>query len=120
VTAHDAEMVVDVKDVHLHPEDSTLVGRSVDEKTTYVMRLSGEELRSLVEREGDVYGHACPRCDFEDAMSVMVYAGEWIREHFDADTAGQLTVAEVAIVDLARAWAADDAISRCLDSADDC
>jgi hypothetical protein len=126
VSAHNTQMTVDIKDVHLHREDGALVGRSVDETTTYVLRLSREELCDVIDNvqlapDGSVGvpEGRCPRCDFEEAVSVIAYAGEFIREHFDADAPGQLTSAEAAIVDLARAWAADDAINRCLEPDDD-
>ena len=63
----------------------------------------------------------CPRCDFEQAMSLLCYVGEYIRGHLAADAPGQLSPSEIQILELAHAWAADDAITRCLadDAADE-
>jgi hypothetical protein len=60
----------------------------------------------------------CPRCDFEQALSLLCYAGEYIRGHFPPDAAGQLSESEIALLESAHAWAADDAINRCLNGAD--
>lgn len=113
--AQDAEIVVDIRDLQLHPESTCLVGRSADGKTSYVLKMTPDEFCDWIERMGAPIAEGrCPRCDFEEALSLVCYAGEYIRSHFPADAPGQLTDAEVAVVELAQGWAADDAIIRCL------
>lgn len=60
----------------------------------------------------------CPRCDFDDAVATLVYAGEFIATHMGADHPAQLSASEVALVDAGRAWLAEDAIARCFEDAE--
>lgn len=114
MASHDAELVVDIKNVHVQPDRSALVGCSIDEKTRYVFKLSRDEFCEMLERLAPLAEGRCPRCDFEEALSVVCYAGEYIRGHFASDAQGQLSPSEVKLLELAQAWAADDAITRCL------
>jgi hypothetical protein len=56
----------------------------------------------------------CPRCDFQNGITDVVYAGEWIAEHY-GDREEQLNDNERKIVALCREWLTDDTIERCLD-----
>ena len=113
MSSQGSQTVVDIKNVHLHAERNTLVGCSMDEKTSYVLKLSRDEFAELLERVSPLADGRCPRCDFVEALSVLCYAGEYIRTRWGADQAGQLSESEVKILELAQAWAADDAIMRC-------
>jgi hypothetical protein len=115
VASADAEIVIDIRDMQLHPEDQCLVGRSADGKTSYRLKMTPDEFCDWIERIGTPIAEGrCPRCDFEEAISLACYAGEYIRSHFKPDAPGQLSELEVAIVEAAQTWAADDAIARCL------
>jgi hypothetical protein len=115
VSSHDSRIVVDIKNVHLHAEANALVGCSMDEQTSYVLKLSRDEFAELLDSVAPLAEGRCPRCDFEEALSVLCYAGEFIRTHFGPAAPGQLSESEVALLESAQAWAADDAIVRCLD-----
>ena len=56
---------------------------------------------------------ACPRCEFEDAISRLVYAGEFMTEHYKGRD-DQLTDSEQKILAACRGWLTDDTIARCL------
>lgn len=115
MASHDSEIVVDITDIHLYPDGSIITGCSADGKTSYRLKLCRDALADLIEQVSPLAEGRCPRCDFEEALSVLAYAGEYIRGHFKADAPGQLTPSEVTILELAQGWAADDAITRCLD-----
>ena len=132
MSGHNGETIVEIKDIHLHPEEQygALVGRSLDETTTYVLRLNRDEFSDLIETvriapddslvmPQEICQDRCPRCDFVEAMSMVAYAGGFIREHFEADAPGQLNAEELAVLKLCEAWSANDAIERCRESEDD-
>ena len=115
-----AAVEITITDVHFHPDEGELHGRSADGQTLYVLKLANEhEVDAMRENGCTVDEACCPRCDFEDAINVLVYAGEFIRDKFDPDALGQLTAAEVELVDAGRAWLAEYAIARCLDESSD-
>ena len=95
------------------PEAGVVRGHGAD-GTGYVLQLVADDVDKLLSALTNTTDR-CPRCDFENAMADLVYAGEFIRQHYKPDTPGQLSDSEVAIVDAGRSWLTDDAIRRCLD-----
>ena len=108
-----SDKIVTINEVHFHPEEGMFHGAG-DDGTVYILKVADAELESLRARDGQLTERRCPRCDFEDAICSLVYAGEYIHEHYEPDQLGQLNDVERAIVDAGRSWMADDAITRCL------
>ena len=110
---------VNISDVVFDDDEGFFRGRGAD-GTVYVLRPSPEDLqaaRDAIDDAEDGDHSQCARCDFEQAIQVLTYAGEFLRENYK-DRPGGLNAEESALVDAARAWLADDAINRCLSEAD--
>ena len=107
-----SRLIVSIVDVHFDPEHQMLYGRAEDSEDTYfVLKMPEGQIKAMTEA---VKQTRCPRCDFEQALCTLVYAGDFISEHYEPEEQGQLSDEERAIVDAGRAWAANDAVDRCL------
>lgn len=107
-----SRLIVSIVDVHFNPDTRTLLGRAEDSEDTYfVLKMPEGQIKAMTEA---VKQTRCPRCDFEQALCTLVYAGDFISEHYEPEEQGQLSDEERAIVDAGRAWAANDAVDRCL------
>ena len=106
--------ILTLNEVHFHPDEGMFHGEA-DDGTVYWLKMADDELAEMRARGAHPADRRCPRCDFEEAINTFVYAGDFIREHYDPDEPNQLNGTEQALVDAGRAWLTDDTIRRCLD-----
>jgi hypothetical protein len=107
-----AERELTVAVTEFDPDERLVRGRGED-GTGYVMHLQAADAEKLL---ADLTNRGrCPRCDFENAVADVVYAGNFICDHYSPDQPGRLSETELRIVEGCRSWLADDAIERCLE-----
>jgi hypothetical protein len=111
-----AERELTVAITEFDPERRLIRGHGED-GTGYVMHLQAADAEKLLASLTD--RGRCPRCDFENSVADVVYAGNFICDHYPADQPWRLSETEMLIVDACRSWLADDAIERCLEDTDE-